>query len=82
MNNLTKRLIINALTELHDRLCNDSCNDLGGQFLENISDKEFIDIEQEWIKKSPEEAKDYDNELLFDTQLVELLINKIKEENE
>lgn len=76
--NLLKKLTLNALNHLAIRLSFDSCSDLlkSDPLLENVSKEEFEIIQKEWIKKCPKLAKEYNNKMLFNHFIVDLLIKK------
>lgn len=84
MHPVIKRLLINLLKNLNDRMDNDSCNDLSENIkdeplLEGISKKDFLSLQRDWARLFPEEAAELDNELIFNTLLVNYGIAKLEE---
>lgn len=77
---LIRKFLINALNELNERYRNDCCNDLipGDSLLEDVSKTELVQIEKQWRKFFPSEAKECDGEMGFNTQLVRTLIELLE----
>lgn len=72
-------VLLNSLRHLHDRLDCDGCNDLdteSGQdpFLQGLNEEDIQLIKEEYAKRLPEEAEEHDGELVFNIQLIDLLL--------
>jgi hypothetical protein len=80
MNSLINRLLLNALSELMYNYGNAGCNDLdlNHPILKGITPKEFLEIKEKWEALCPLSAKEQENEMHFDTNVVELLTTYLK----
>ena len=72
---LFRKLTINTLNELENRLGLEECS-MNDPLFKNISEKEFETIRKEWIKNCPEKAKEYENQMNFSLDIIDLLIKK------
>jgi len=82
MNSLIKKLVINALKGYLDERNNSSCNDLFSDdpLLKKISKEELEQLRLLWVENCPEEAKELEYELVWDTSVLETLIKLIEKE--
>jgi len=78
---LLNKLIVNALYAYNDRLACDGCNDLFADdpLLKGVSKAEREQIRKAWVKAFPKSAKECNNKLDFNGQLVDVLIHSVKE---
>ena len=76
---LKKKLVKNALQMLSDLLGNECCNDLemNSPLLDDITKKEFQEIEKSWAKEYPQDAAALNGELICDITLVDFLIKTL-----
>ncbi len=84
MSPLLKKLVVNALKELSDRYNSDGCNDLekDDPLLKGVSGEEFTVIHAAWAKHLPQEAARMNYQLVFNTDLIDAIIEVVKEQKE
>lgn len=78
--NLLRKLLINALNDLNDRYGCDGCNDLmvGDPLFKNVTDKEKLEITKRFTSFFPKQSEELDFELLFNGQIVDVLIKELQ----
>ena len=76
MNDLIRRLVINALGDLNSRYGLDGCNDLfhDDPLLKNMSEKDIEQIKDRWLAYCPDEAKECNEELNHNMAIVNMLL--------
>jgi hypothetical protein len=81
--NLLKRLLLNVIETLNDRLGNDSCNDIFSDepLLKGISKEELKEINDFWVENFPDEVNDYGTKIHFNTQILNCVEKDLKENN-
>lgn len=91
MNNTLRKLIINLLKRFADDLGNNSCNEIGEsaedeELFEGLTKKEIKALYEEFRKSDLAKTGDYEgmgeeyDHFLWDTQLVDFVIEKLEKQ--